>query len=109
MGNSDHCEPKPEAPGESRGCCPLSPVSPLSRHQMGNKPSTGDLSLNPGDDMDACKCIVPSRHGGTINSRRSASPLVRLVEGEMRCETPDHLQGVLPQNWGGNEPNRAIT
>ncbi|GFY34972.1 uncharacterized protein TNCV_155491 [Trichonephila clavipes] len=34
--------------------------------------------------MEACKCIVPTRHGGTLNSRRAASPLVRLVEGEER-------------------------
>ncbi|GFU28033.1 hypothetical protein TNCV_3153571 [Trichonephila clavipes] len=26
--------------------------------------------------MDVCKCIVPLRHGGTLNSRRAASPLV---------------------------------
>ncbi|GFU41411.1 uncharacterized protein TNCV_2171661 [Trichonephila clavipes] len=32
--------------------------------------------------MDVCKCIVPSRYGGTLNSRRTASPLVRLVEGK---------------------------
>ncbi|GFW97097.1 adipocyte plasma membrane-associated protein [Trichonephila clavipes] len=32
--------------------------------------------------MDVCKCIVPSRHGGTLNSCRATSPLVRLVEGE---------------------------
>ncbi|GFU77225.1 hypothetical protein TNCV_4126021 [Trichonephila clavipes] len=30
--------------------------------------------------MDVCKCIVPWRHGGTLNSRRAASPLVWLVE-----------------------------
>ncbi|GFV43229.1 hypothetical protein TNCV_2049101 [Trichonephila clavipes] len=36
--------------------------------------------------MDVCKCIAPSRHGGTINSRRAASPLVWLVEGEKRWE-----------------------
>ncbi|GFW04665.1 hypothetical protein TNCV_3897171 [Trichonephila clavipes] len=34
--------------------------------------------------------IVPSWHGGTINSRRAASPLVWLVEE--RWETPDHPQ-----------------
>ncbi|GFY20111.1 uncharacterized protein TNCV_2148041 [Trichonephila clavipes] len=44
---------------------------------------------------------------GTLNSRRAASPLVRLMEGEERWETPDHLQGVLPQNWGGTEPKRT--
>ncbi|GFX41251.1 hypothetical protein TNCV_2219491 [Trichonephila clavipes] len=32
---------------------------------------------NTGEDMDICKCIVPLRHGGTLNSRRGASPLVR--------------------------------
>ncbi|GFY11133.1 uncharacterized protein TNCV_4471191 [Trichonephila clavipes] len=36
--------------------------------------------------MDVCKCIVPLRHGGTLNSRRVASPLVRLVEGKERWE-----------------------
>ncbi|GFW15117.1 HTH_48 domain-containing protein [Trichonephila clavipes] len=25
------------------------------------------------------------------------------------CEGPEHLQGVLPQNWGGTEPNRTVT
>ncbi|GFW62819.1 putative isl2eu-2 adi [Trichonephila clavipes] len=38
------------------------------------------LGLNPGEDTDVCKCIVPSRLGGTLNSRRVANPLVRLVE-----------------------------
>ncbi|GFW53477.1 hypothetical protein TNCV_3928551 [Trichonephila clavipes] len=37
-----------------------------------------------GEDMDACKCIVPSWHGGTLNSRRATSPLVML--GEERWE-----------------------
>ncbi|GFW60450.1 transposable element Tcb2 transposase [Trichonephila clavipes] len=27
------------------------------------------LGSNPGEVMDVCKCIVPSRHGGTLNSR----------------------------------------
>ncbi|GFS53740.1 uncharacterized protein TNCV_731341 [Trichonephila clavipes] len=59
--------------------------------------------------MDACKCIVPSWHGGTLNSHRAASHLVRWVEGEERRETPGHLEGVLAQNWGGNEPNHTVT
>ncbi|GFT84736.1 uncharacterized protein TNCV_2767421 [Trichonephila clavipes] len=59
--------------------------------------------------MDVCKCIVPSGHGGPLNSHRAASPLVKLVEGEERSEVLDHLQGVLPQNWGGIEPNRIVT
>ncbi|GFV45424.1 uncharacterized protein TNCV_858621 [Trichonephila clavipes] len=44
---------------------------------------------------------VPDQHGGTINSRRATSPLVRLVKGEERLEASDHPQGVLPHNWGG--------
>ncbi|GFT76084.1 uncharacterized protein TNCV_1255641 [Trichonephila clavipes] len=50
------------------------------------------MGLNPVEDMDVCKCIVPLRHGGTLNSRRAASPLVRLVEEVERLEAPDHPQ-----------------
>ncbi|GFS95053.1 hypothetical protein TNCV_341341 [Trichonephila clavipes] len=32
-----------------------------------------------------------------------------LVEGKERLEACDHPQGVLPQNWGGTEQNRAVT
>ncbi|GFU86492.1 hypothetical protein TNCV_423081 [Trichonephila clavipes] len=46
------------------------------------------LGSNPRDRMDVCKCIAPSRYGGTLNSRRAASPLVRLVEGEEVLEAP---------------------
>ncbi|GFU22550.1 uncharacterized protein TNCV_1304421 [Trichonephila clavipes] len=67
------------------------------------------LVSNPGEDMDVCKCIVPSRHGGTLKSRRAASPLVRLMEWEERWEVPDHPQDVLPQNWGETELNRFVT
>ncbi|GFW38741.1 uncharacterized protein TNCV_3881081 [Trichonephila clavipes] len=59
--------------------------------------------------MDVCKCIVPVRHEGTQNSRRAASPLVRLVKGEERLEASDHPQSVLPLNWGGIEPNHTVT
>ncbi|GFU27152.1 uncharacterized protein TNCV_775711 [Trichonephila clavipes] len=59
--------------------------------------------------MDVCKCIVPLRHGGTLNSRRAANPLVWLVEGEERCEAPDHPQGFLPLNCGGTEQKRTVT
>ncbi|GFV67798.1 hypothetical protein TNCV_3546001 [Trichonephila clavipes] len=40
------------------------------------------MGSKPREDMDVCKCIVPSRHGGTLNSRRA--DLVRLVEGRER-------------------------
>ncbi|GFY24129.1 uncharacterized protein TNCV_1011821 [Trichonephila clavipes] len=59
--------------------------------------------------MDVCKCIVPSRHGSTLNSRRAASPLGRLVEEEERCVDSDHPQGVLPLNWGETELSRSVT
>ncbi|GFS47410.1 uncharacterized protein TNCV_4863321 [Trichonephila clavipes] len=45
------------------------------------------LGSNAGEDMDVCKCIMPACHGGTLNRRRAASPLVR----------------------GGIEPNRTLT
>ncbi|GFW05323.1 hypothetical protein TNCV_3358421 [Trichonephila clavipes] len=35
---------------------------------------------------------------GTLSSRRTTSPLVRLVEGKERSEAPKHPQGVLRQN-----------
>ncbi|GFV29625.1 uncharacterized protein TNCV_329911 [Trichonephila clavipes] len=47
--------------------------------------------------------------GGTLNSRRAASPFVRLVEGEERWEASDHPQSILPLNWGGTEINRSVT
>ncbi|GFV24390.1 hypothetical protein TNCV_2005731 [Trichonephila clavipes] len=53
--------------------------------------------------------VVPLEHGVTLYSRRAASPLVRLEKREERRKTPDHLQGVLPQNWGGTELNRTVT
>ncbi|GFV03666.1 uncharacterized protein TNCV_1876141 [Trichonephila clavipes] len=46
---------------------------------------------------------------GTLNNRRASSPLVRLVEEEERWETPDHPQGVLPQNWGETKLNRSVS
>ncbi|GFW45380.1 uncharacterized protein TNCV_4734871 [Trichonephila clavipes] len=45
----------------------------------------------------------------TLNFRKAASLLVRLVEEEERWEAPDHPQGVLPQNWGESELNRSVT
>ncbi|GFU40378.1 hypothetical protein TNCV_4255561 [Trichonephila clavipes] len=40
------------------------------------------------------KCLVSSRHGDTLNKER--------------WDTPDHPQGVLPQNWCGTEQNRTV-
>ncbi|GFW36557.1 uncharacterized protein TNCV_1955571 [Trichonephila clavipes] len=63
---------------------------------------------NSREGMDVCKCIVSLRHGGTPNSRRVASLLLRLFEGKERWEAPDHPQVVLPQICGGTEPKRTV-
>ncbi|GFW40291.1 uncharacterized protein TNCV_1018491 [Trichonephila clavipes] len=59
--------------------------------------------------MEVCKCIVALRHGVALNSCQDTSPFMRLVEEKQRWEAPDHLQGILPQNWGWTEPNRTVT
>ncbi|GFX64527.1 hypothetical protein TNCV_2811521 [Trichonephila clavipes] len=59
------------------------------------------LGSNSGEKM-------PSRHGGTLNNRRAANPIVR-VGREERWKALDHLQGVLPQNWDGTEQNCIVT
>ncbi|GFV45360.1 hypothetical protein TNCV_4490961 [Trichonephila clavipes] len=61
------------------------------------------LGSSPGEDIDIYECIVPSRHGGTLNSPRAASPLVRLVEGE---ESYTRAFGDGPRNfepWSNDE------
>ncbi|GFV72404.1 uncharacterized protein TNCV_638661 [Trichonephila clavipes] len=45
----------------------------------------------PEDDMDVCKCIVPSRHGTTFNSRRAVSPLKRWRKGNRETKLPVRL------------------
>ncbi|GFV45882.1 uncharacterized protein TNCV_2322411 [Trichonephila clavipes] len=45
---------------------------------------------------------------GTLNSRRAASPLVWLVEGEEIWDAPDHPQDFLPLNWDGTEQNHIV-
>ncbi|GFU15803.1 hypothetical protein TNCV_2367641 [Trichonephila clavipes] len=47
------------------------------------------LGSIPGENLDVCKCIVPSWHGGTLNSRRVDSPLVRLVAGNESHKSPE--------------------
>ncbi|GFW96635.1 uncharacterized protein TNCV_2846921 [Trichonephila clavipes] len=59
--------------------------------------------------MDVCKCIVPLRHGSTLNSRQALSPLMWFVEGEEKWKAPDHPQGFLPLNWGGTEQSHTVT
>ncbi|GFV61196.1 uncharacterized protein TNCV_499881 [Trichonephila clavipes] len=58
--------------------------------------------------MDVCKCIVLSRHGATLNSRRAVSHLVWLVEREERWglrPPPECSRSKL----GWTEPNRTAT
>ncbi|GFW04179.1 uncharacterized protein TNCV_2669441 [Trichonephila clavipes] len=59
--------------------------------------------------MDVCKCIVPLRQRGTLNSHRAACPLVRLIKGEEKWNASDHPQRFFLQNWGGTEPNPTVT
>ncbi|GFT07775.1 uncharacterized protein TNCV_1213781 [Trichonephila clavipes] len=57
------------------------------------------LGSNAGKDMDVCKCIVPSWYGGTLNSRRAASLLVRLVEGEEKWQPLTTLRVFFLKIW----------
>ncbi|GFS83374.1 uncharacterized protein TNCV_600991 [Trichonephila clavipes] len=59
--------------------------------------------------MAVCKCIVPLRLGGTLNSRRALSSLVWSGEGEEREEVTRQPQIFLLLNWGGTEQNRTVT
>ncbi|GFY00741.1 uncharacterized protein TNCV_2141331 [Trichonephila clavipes] len=61
------------------------------------------------DDDDDSTQFSSEIYGSTLNSRRAASPLVWLVEGEERWEASDHPQGFLPLNWGRTEQNRTVT
>ncbi|GFS77388.1 uncharacterized protein TNCV_4566211 [Trichonephila clavipes] len=67
------------------------------------------LSSNPEGSIDVFKCIVSLRHGNTLNFRRAASPLVRLLEEEERLEASEHTQGVLPQNWDETQPQIVVS
>ncbi|GFW65127.1 hypothetical protein TNCV_393931 [Trichonephila clavipes] len=60
------------------------------------------MGSNPGEDMDVCKCIMPSRHGSTLSRRKAASPLVRLVAGDERWEDPDPTPGCSPSKLWWN-------
>ncbi|GFU89064.1 uncharacterized protein TNCV_2895121 [Trichonephila clavipes] len=60
--------------------------------------------------MVVCKCTVPLRHGGTLNSRRAANHRVRLVEREERLGPLTIPWGPTPlsKNWDGIEQNRSV-
>ncbi|GFX03702.1 transposable element Tc3 transposase [Trichonephila clavipes] len=60
------------------------------------------LGSNPGEDMDICKCIVLLRHEGTLNNRRAASPLLRLVEEKESTGLAIYTSSytpTLPRDW----------
>ncbi|GFX57110.1 hypothetical protein TNCV_2963901 [Trichonephila clavipes] len=67
------------------------------------------LGSNPREGMYVCKCIVPSRHEGTPNSRSVPSPFVKLVDGEKRKEAPDPIRVFSLKNWDEIEQNRTVT
>ncbi|GFV62050.1 hypothetical protein TNCV_4108531 [Trichonephila clavipes] len=48
-------------------------------------------------------------HGGTLNSRRDANPLVRLVKREEKWEPPGIPLRLLLLNWGRIELNHTVT
>ncbi|GFV02033.1 hypothetical protein TNCV_2648821 [Trichonephila clavipes] len=52
--------------------------------------------------MDVYKCIVSLLHGGTLNSRRAATPLMRLVDRGEKWEIPDPSPGCSPSKLGWN-------
>ncbi|GFV22200.1 hypothetical protein TNCV_2674421 [Trichonephila clavipes] len=60
------------------------------------------LDSNPGEDIDVCKRLVSSSHGGTLNIRRATSSLVKLVAGNERWENPDPPPGCSPSKLGWN-------
>ncbi|GFT58704.1 hypothetical protein TNCV_1360681 [Trichonephila clavipes] len=72
-------------------------------------PRRSDPSLETPWREDAEQLRYAPPHSSCSGSRRAASPLVELVEGEERWKAPDHPQGVLPLNWGGTEINRSFT
>ncbi|GFT39011.1 putative transposase [Trichonephila clavipes] len=56
------------------------------------------VGSNPGRGMGVCKCIMPSRHGGTLNIRRAASPLVGLRRGSafvILCIGPNSIGSLI--------------
>ncbi|GFV25091.1 hypothetical protein TNCV_1006851 [Trichonephila clavipes] len=54
---------------------------------------------NPREDVDVCKCTVPSWHGSILNSRKFSR---EVGEGEERWEAPDLNTGCSPSKSGWN-------
>ncbi|GFV14091.1 dynein heavy chain 5 [Trichonephila clavipes] len=53
--------------------------------------------------------LVPSRHGGTLNSHRALNLLVKFVEGKKDGRSLTTPRVFLPQNWDGTKQNRTVT
>ncbi|GFU62805.1 hypothetical protein TNCV_4278891 [Trichonephila clavipes] len=88
-------------PGSSFTLTPLGHEDNLKVRTWVRNPEKTWMSLN-------VSCLR-GMHGGTLNSRRAASSLGRLVEGEERWEAPDTSKVFSLQNWGGTKPNRIVT
>ncbi|GFV54289.1 hypothetical protein TNCV_4365641 [Trichonephila clavipes] len=65
------------------------------------------LSLNPGEDIHVCKCIVPMRFGGTLSSRRVTSPIGKLVKLE-QCRGPLTPQGTFYKPVRDNIKDKCV-
>ncbi|GFX80992.1 hypothetical protein TNCV_1909851 [Trichonephila clavipes] len=66
-------------------------------NEMDFQPGTirSRLGFESRESMYVCKCIVFFRPGGNVNSRRAASPHVRLVEREERPHAVRLAENVL--------------
>ncbi|GFW45645.1 zinc finger protein [Trichonephila clavipes] len=73
-----------------------------------NEGPVNELKCSAHGQEDTVYSVVYSQNMAHHYHVKASSPLVWLVEGVERWEvltTP----GVLPQDWGGNEPNRTVT
>ncbi|GFS91911.1 hypothetical protein TNCV_1930911 [Trichonephila clavipes] len=66
------------------------------------------MGSNLKEIMDVSKCIVPLRHGGAVNSYRSARALMRLMDREETWDSDSPGSSFL-QNRGGTKLNYTIT
>ncbi|GFV01728.1 hypothetical protein TNCV_3261411 [Trichonephila clavipes] len=62
------------------------------------------LGLNPGEEMDICKCIVPWWHESTLNGRPATSPLE--VGKRKRGGDPWTTPRLISSKLGGNRAKR---
>ncbi|GFT84324.1 translin-associated protein X [Trichonephila clavipes] len=58
---------------------------------------------------DKYERLVKKSRDLTIESKRVIFLLHRVSRRRREVGDPDHFQGILPQKWGGNKPNRIVT